>query len=862
MRKRIKEYDVVRTLATYSVVFVHISAIAIGLYLQNSLQSNMMIFFNRMLKFTTPVFIFLAGALIFESVKHKPFKYLGFIKSKFTRILIPYVLVSGMYFVLISILSRQSLSLVTFTKQLLVGTAQYHLYFIPIIIQLYLLTPVFLYLKKKFNSRHLMIVLILVSYLAVLFLKFKYSDRIFIKFMVPYVMGLYYGSDIMSWLTSLGSKFKYLLITTIGVGIYYFYTFSSYFPVENYDVLEKFRDTGWFFYCLLAIFILLYMAQKLINIQPIKKFSSMCSKVSYYIYLLHPLFIYITERVLDKLGIVSVTLRFVLTLIIVLVVSTGVAFLIKGIGWKKKFNMLSKVQKIALLTLLFLIGGSSMVVAYGELLDRGYITSFDSYMQNKKIKKLVDHHDKSEHVYENKKFGFTYSYTDMDLDDTNEVIKTSFYNDNTIVDVYYENLNGTIHSSMPFTIYGNRSIKDSKYVKVEEDSWLVLNDKQVHLLQWQRESLKHVPDDKRYYVSMDIIKNDMEIYNISVRSKTPVDALSYLARLKMVEIDSAAELTHKVFKRKENPNWLEETKTFFKEAFVESEDLDWGIFEPTTIKGLGPLNDFEEVIDYDFKYLLQYYNLNSYISKDNLQAIYDQGKVLEFTLQTSVYGEYNEDVTLDVLNGKYDQDIDRIVKAVSEVDGPVLFRLNNEMNGDWCFYNAFWYQKDTDLYKRLWHYIYEKFEANKAGNVIWVFNPNESAFPGFKWNHHTNYFPGEDYVDIIGVTGYNTGNYYEGEIWRGFEEIYDEFMPEYEQVFSGYPKMITEFGSSTFGGDKVKWMQEMFEVIHKYDVKAAIYWNSIDYTPEREKARIYKFDDDKEVVEVFKKGLKLRNSKY
>jgi len=107
MRKRVFEYDIIRTIATYSVDFVHISAIAIGLYLQNSWQGNMMIFFNRMLKFTTPIFIFLAGALIFESVKAKPFRYFKFVKGKFTRILVPYVLVSTMYFVLISILSKQ-----------------------------------------------------------------------------------------------------------------------------------------------------------------------------------------------------------------------------------------------------------------------------------------------------------------------------------------------------------------------------------------------------------------------------------------------------------------------------------------------------------------------------------------------------------------------------------------------------------------------------------------------------------------------------------------------------------------------------------------------------------------------------------
>lgn len=56
---------------------------------------------------------------------------------------------------------------------------------------------------------------------------------------------------------------------------------------------------------------------------------------------------------------------------------------------------------------------------------------------------------------------------------------------------------------------------------------------------------------------------------------------------------------------------------------------------------------------------------------------------------------------------------------------------------------------------------------------IWVWNPNEKSFPNFCWNYADNYYPGDEYVDIVGLTGYNTGDYYDGEIWRRFDEIYD-----------------------------------------------------------------------------------------
>lgn len=856
MKKRIYEYDIIRTIATFAVIFVHISAIAISGYTPSSLPSVITIFLNRMLKFTTPVFIYLAGSLIYESTKKRPFEYWSFLKSRGKRILIPYVIVSMMYYGLISVLKHQPLSFKMFFEQLLTGSAQYHLYFIPIIIQLYLLTPVFLWLKKHVNLTWLMIVLTGISFYTVLFVSFKYSDRIFIKFIVPYMLGLYFGSDIMTWLKNLGSKIYAFLAVSIASGIYYVMTYTALFDNNNPSDLWMYRNIGWFVYCTLACFLLTLLAMWLSKSERIRKITSTFSKISYYVYLLHPLFIYGMGRVLNKLGVHSVTIRLIVSFVSVSMISTAVAYVIKGISWKRYYDMLSKTKKVALLVLAFILGGSSMVFVYGELVQRGYIPSIKSMTYSSRVKVLQEDNESSEMIYRNGLFGYEYVHDGLSVDTENETIKTTFYNDGTTVDIYYEDLTGTIHSSMAFTVYGNRSIVDSQYVNVEEDHWLKLDDYQVHLLEWSREPLKHIKDDKTYYASMDIVKNDMEVYNITVNSIEPIDALAYLSRMRLVAIDVNDTVQEQVYHRQDNKHWSEETREFYESTYLSNHEMTWGIFEPTSVNGLETLNDIEEKIEYDFSHVLQYYDIKYFIDEDNIQAIYDQGKVLEFTLQTTIYGVHDPDFTMDVLNGVYDDDIDVIVEKVSRIKGPVLFRLNNEMNGDWCFYNAYWFQKDTRLYIALWQYLYNQFEARGADNLIWVFNPNEMSFPGFKWNHYSNYFPGEKYVDIIGVTGYNTGNYYNGETWRDFETIYDEFMPEYKRVFKNYPMMITEFGSSSIGGDKAQWLRDMFDVIDKYDFKVAIYWNSIDYTSDNVKARIYKFDDDPMMIDVIKKYIK------
>jgi len=461
-------------------------------------------------------------------------------------------------------------------------------------------------------------------------------------------------------------------------------------------------------------------------------------------------------------------------------------------------------------------------------------------------------------IYTNHKYGFRYDYVGMLVDDSNERIRTTFKDVETVVDIYYENFRNSIHSSNAFTVYGNRSIVDSDYITVTNNTWMNKDGYKVHLIEWERQPLKYMKSDKCYYATMDIIKNNMEVYNITINSIHPISPHKYLERFSIVAINEVSKVNHEKYEREMNVTWSEETKKYYNEAFVESEEIQWGIFEPSSAWGLGNLHKLEKEVGYKFDMLLQYYDLTFVVDEANLRAIYNENRVLEFTFQTTEYLVHNPDFMFDVMNGVYDEKIDTIIRKISRVDGPVLFRLNNEMNGDWCLYNAFWFQKDTRIYTELWRHLYERFEVVGADNIIWVFNPNERSFPEFKWNHYSNYFPGESYVDILGVTGYNTGNFYRGETWRDFSTIYDAFMPEYEHVFSDYPKMVTEFGSSTIGGDKAAWMADMFESIESYDLKAGIYWNGVDWTPNKEPARIYRFDDDPEVVEVFKKYLNIK----
>jgi hypothetical protein len=112
------------------------------------------------------------------------------------------------------------------------------------------------------------------------------------------------------------------------------------------------------------------------------------------------------------------------------------------------------------------------------------------------------------------------------------------------------------------------------------------------------------------------------------------------------------------------------------------------------------------------------------------------------------------------------------------------------------------------------------------------------------------------------MTGYNTGTYYEElyhEKWRTFNEIYKEHYDKYMELFAEFPFIITEFASSSVGGDKAQWISDMFNSLENYpNIKMALWWSSADYDLRnggKVLARPYWLDQTDETVEAFRKGI-------
>lgn len=100
------------------------------------------------------------------------------------------------------------------------------------------------------------------------------------------------------------------------------------------------------------------------------------------------------------------------------------------------------------------------------------------------------------------------------------------------------------------------------------------------------------------------------------------------------------------------------------------------------------------------------------------------------------------------------QDIDKIIgylKPLRQKDIPVIWRPLHEAGGMW-----FWWGMDAAACIELWHVMYQRFQAAGLNNIIWAFTP--AASWGQPFRKGFDWYPGDDYVDIVGFDIYNVSN--------------------------------------------------------------------------------------------------------
>lgn len=93
-------------------------------------------------------------------------------------------------------------------------------------------------------------------------------------------------------------------------------------------------------------------------------------------------------------------------------------------------------------------------------------------------------------------------------------------NDHKRIEIYKESLAPNV-SQQAYISYSNQFLANTADHTKEYDTRTTISGRSVHILQWSRQKLSRVENDKNYYVSLEILSGSKEIYTIFVKSDTP-----------------------------------------------------------------------------------------------------------------------------------------------------------------------------------------------------------------------------------------------------------------------------------------------------------------------------------------------------
>jgi beta-mannanase len=176
-------------------------------------------------------------------------------------------------------------------------------------------------------------------------------------------------------------------------------------------------------------------------------------------------------------------------------------------------------------------------------------------------------------------------------------------------------------------------------------------------------------------------------------------------------------------------------------------------------------------------------------------------------------------------SGQFDEYIDQWAHELAAFGKAVFLRPFHEMNNPlypWAIGQSG--NSSADLV-RAWRYVHDRFAALGATNVMWVWCPNtENDAVSF-----ADFYPGDQYVDWLGVDGYNGGSQLNWGGWRTPEELFKRSYDALTALNAAKPIMIAETSSVSRGGDRSQWIEDLYRRVPSvFPSIRAIVWFQTD----------------------------------
>ncbi len=226
-----------------------------------------------------------------------------------------------------------------------------------------------------------------------------------------------------------------------------------------------------------------------------------------------------------------------------------------------------------------------------------------------------------------------------------------------------------------------------------------------------------------------------------------------------------------------------------------------------------------------------------------------------------------------LLAGNFDGPLLEWARSAKEYGKPLIVEFGPEVNGNWFPWNGQHNGGGTtslygdpdwpdgpERYRDVFRKIIDMFRAEGVENIVWVFHVDTAWAPWSWWNEPKYYYPGNDYIDWIGLSVF--GRQLPQNEWLHFTEKLNFFWNQVDEVSRTKPVIIVEAAvieDQIQPGRKAEWFRDVFQTlqdnpVYRRRIKGFSYWNSPGFYPD-DVATSMKVDTSESSLEAFVEGL-------
>jgi len=364
------------------------------------------------------------------------------------------------------------------------------------------------------------------------------------------------------------------------------------------------------------------------------------------------------------------------------------------------------------------------------------------------------------------------------------------------------------------------------------------------------------------FISLAILLGMGIVYILSIagnKSKGPIENFLDSVQQGVQNIENSLLIEDRVYKRKSKLLWLEKYNI---EELRNPTEILMGASDNSKKESYETILNLEDSLNTTFPIIHIY---NAWGSKKSeefpklaVQTIVSMGSIPMVTWEPWL-GDFDEEEFIGIpsidkrdkqclkaiADGTYDKYIREWAQDLKKINSPIYIRLAHEMNDPYRYPWGPQNNKPEDFIAA-WQHVHNIFKEEGVKNALWVWSPHPS------YKYFEVYYPGEKYVDFVGLGVLNFGTAASWSKWWTFEELFGN---DYEDMAQfDKPIMIAEFGSLNVGGNRAKWFSDALKNLPtKFpQIKSILFFHYPADKTLTDKQISWYFIEDKDVLDSIK----------